>query len=197
MNYLGHIYFSGDNNPLKVANLYGDFVKGKDYTYLPQIVQDGVLLHRQIDDYVDNHPSVTALRLKLYKDLPKIAGVAIDLYFDHLLAKQWSRYHKQELFEFIDEFFVYASNKENLTFKENNFTYPKAFIKLLERIQKHNLMKRYVKLEGLEMASNGLSRRISFENNLHQAAEVFNLHEKEISDAFDHYMVDAKLKFSI
>src|SRR5690554_7679267 len=77
-----------------LANLFGDFVKGKDYTYLPQIIQDGVGLHRQIDDFVDRHPLVSELRLKLYKELPKIAGIAIDLFFDHLLR---SEEHTSEL----------------------------------------------------------------------------------------------------
>ena len=56
MNFLGHLYFSNNNPELMYANLFGDFVKGKDLSmYSPQ-VQKGILLHRKIDDYIDNHP---------------------------------------------------------------------------------------------------------------------------------------------
>jgi len=196
LNYLGHLYFSGNNHPMMLANLFGDFVKGKDYTYLPKIVQNGVLLHRQIDDYIDNHSKVTELRLKLYSSLPKIAGIAIDLYFDHLLAKSWSVHHNQKLNHFIDDFLAYALNKKNQAFKNHSFVYPERYIHLLHLINDHNWMKRYVNIEGLEMASKGLSKRISFNNNLDQATRVFLQNEEEIQLIFNEYMKDAKQKFN-
>lgn len=197
MNYLGHLFFSKDEPSLMLANLYGDFVKGKDYTYLPEDVQRGVLLHRQIDDYVDHHPKVTELRLMLYKDLPKIAGIAIDLYFDHLLAKQWKFYHNKNLFDYIDSFLSYALNPNHLTYKEKGFAYPQSFIHLLRIINEKNIIKRYVEIEGLAFASTGLSKRLSFPNNLFEAVAVFHQHEKEISATFDDYMTDAIKKFKI
>jgi acyl carrier protein phosphodiesterase len=178
-----------------LANLFGDFVKGKDYTYLPQIVQKGVLLHRQIDDFIDHHPHVTELRLNLYKDLPKIAGIAIDLYFDHLLAINWSSYHPQKLDAYIDKFLTYALNTNHHVFQENNFKYPPNYMHLLTFIQQHNWMKRYVNLEGIEMASKGLSKRISFDNNLGEATKVFKKFENEINAAFFDYMKDAQQFF--
>ena len=178
-----------------VANLFGDFVKGKDYSYLPKVVSDGVLLHRQIDDYVDNHLAVVELRLHLFKELPKIAGIAIDLYFDHLLAKNWSTYHSKTLDEFVDAFLSYSTNKENIEYTNTKFEYPITFVNLLNGIKKHNLLKRYVYLEGLEMASQGLSRRISFDNNLDTAVKVFKKNEKYIESTFEAYMQDAIHKF--
>ena len=178
-----------------LANLFGDFVKGKDYSYLPDIVQKGVLLHRQIDDFVDHHPKVTELRLKLYKDLPKIAGIAIDLYFDHLLAKNWSTYHNQQLDQFIDDFLTYALDAKHQSFSETPFNYPRRYIHLLTLIKRYDWINRYVHLEGLEMASKGLSKRISFENNLNQATGVYVENEREIQSVFEEFMIDAKNKF--
>src|SRR5690554_5531033 len=180
MNYLGHLYFSGDNHALMLANLYGDFVKGKNYTYLPESIQKGVFLHRKIDDFIDHHPKVTQLRLKLYHDLPKIAGIAIDLYFDHLLAKNWEVYHQQKLNEFIDQFLTYALNPKHLSFNEKKFNYPQNYIHLLTLIKYHNWIKKYIHLEGLNEAASGLSTRISFHNNLNQAVKVYLKHESEI-----------------
>lgn len=178
-----------------LANLYGDFVKGKDYTHLPDIVQKGVYLHRRIDDYVDHHPLVTEVRLKLYEELPKVAGIAMDLYFDHLLAKNWSIYHSKPLAQFVDDFFDFALQKENLTFPQINFSYPPQFIRLLTLMKENHWIERYETLEGLEMASKGLSKRISFPNKLGQSERTFLNHQSEIFSAFLQYMNDAKSNF--
>lgn len=179
-----------------VANLFGDFVKGKDYSFLPTIIQEGVLLHRQIDDYVDHHPQVTELRLHLYSELPKIAGIAIDLYFDHLLAKNWSVYHPDNLDHFVSSFLDYTSNVQHLKFKNPDFNYPPRFLNLLNAIDKHDLLRRYANVEGLSLASEGLSRRISFPNNLNEAVAVFKNNEKYIEEVFENYMKEAIVKFN-
>lgn len=178
-----------------LANLYGDFVKGKDYTYLPDIVQKGVSLHRKIDDFIDHHPLVTEIRLKLYKELPKVAGIAMDLYFDHLLAKNWDQYHQKPLGQFVEEFFEFALQEDNLTFQRINFKYPPQFIRLLTLMKENHWIQRYENLEGLEMASKGLSKRISFPNKLAYSENTFLNHQSEIYSVFNHYMVDAKSNF--
>ena len=81
MNYLGHLFFSNNDLELMYANIYGDFIKGSKLSHHPKIIQKGVKLHRSIDSYIDNHPKVLNLKKTLTKDLPKISGIAIDLYF--------------------------------------------------------------------------------------------------------------------
>ena len=92
MKYLGQLFFSGDDKDLMICNLYGDHVKGKKYSSYPSKIIEGILLHREIDHYIDNHPEVLALKKLLYSDLHKVSSIAVDLYFDHLLAKNWKKY---------------------------------------------------------------------------------------------------------
>lgn len=197
MNFLGHLYFSDNDLDLMVANLYGDFVKGKDYSHLPVVIQKGVLLHRQIDDFIDHHPAIKTLRSNLFLKLPKIAGIAIDLYVDHILAKNWSTYSKTKLEDFVETFFQHALNPNNQYFgtKNTQFKYPDEFIHLLSIMHQKKWIVRYQELEGLKMASMGLSKRISFENNLDQATEVFIQHQDEIHSVFQVFMKDAQQKF--
>src|SRR5574343_294919 len=101
MNYLGHIYFSNNDPQLAIANLFGDFVKGKKYLDYPYHVQKGVLLHRKIDHFIDHHAGVVRLIHEIRPHLPKVAPIAIDIYFDHLLAKNWQKYHPTELPAFL------------------------------------------------------------------------------------------------
>jgi acyl carrier protein phosphodiesterase len=198
MNYLGHLYFSGNQKDLMLANIFGDFIKGRDYTYLPQIVQKGVTLHREIDDFIDHHPLILEiLNDFLYKDLPKVASIAIDLYMDHLLAKHWSQFHKLKLKDFEKHFFEYALNPSNQTFKskEGVYSYPLEYISLLNIMHQKSWLCQYEQLDGLNMASTGLSKRLSFDNNLNDAVNVFRKREKKIEDVFFMFIKDAHIKF--
>ncbi|PHR44757.1 MAG: hypothetical protein COA32_14160 [Fluviicola sp.] len=198
MNYLGHLYLSGDQNDLMLANLFGDFVKGRDYSYLPRIVQTGVTLHREIDDFIDNHPLILEiLNSFLYKDLPKVASIAIDLYMDHLLAKNWSKYHPIDLESYEKKFFQFALSASNQRFIYDNkvYSYPTEFIGLIEIMSRKSWISQYKKLDGLKMASTGLSKRISFDNNLNEAVSIFQKREHHIENVFFKFMKDARIKF--
>ena len=107
MNLLGHLYFSDNKQELMYANLFGDFVKGKNLSAFSTVVQSGIVLHRSIDSYIDQHTEVRKLMHILYPILPKVTGIAIDLYFDHCLAKNWKTYHNIPYEEFLEEFYAY------------------------------------------------------------------------------------------
>ena len=65
MNYLAHAYLSGNDIPLSVGNFIADSVKGKKYLSYPAKIIRGILLHRAIDHYTDNHLILVDLRDKL------------------------------------------------------------------------------------------------------------------------------------
>tara|TARA_R110002096_G_scaffold412940_1_gene613561 strand:+ start:340 stop:738 length:399 start_codon:yes stop_codon:yes gene_type:complete len=104
MNFLGHIFFSNNDTELMVANIFGDFVKGKDISRYSEKIQAGIVLHRKIDHYIDHHPIVLELKHQLYSSLPKVTGIAIDLYFDHLLGKRWNNYCHISLEKYVENF---------------------------------------------------------------------------------------------
>lgn len=183
MNFLGHLYFSNNDHQLMYANLFGDFVRGKDLSHFPKKIEQGIHLHRMIDHYIDHHPDVLELLHQLYEPLPKVAGIAVDLYFDHLLAKQWENYHDQPLDQFIDGF--YASTMENDSF------YTPEFKLMIDRMKSKNWLYQYQFEYGLMKASQGVSSRISFPNTLNSAHLVFKTFEKAVEKSFDAFMIDA------
>ena len=170
-----------------ISNLYGDFVKGRDYSHYPEIVQKGIHLHRSIDHFIDTHPAVTELRLSLYPKLPKVAGIAIDLYFDHLLARNWGNYHSKEYTLFLDEFYLHQADFEQELKKDFN--------EFMGYFRTRKWLDHYPTAFGLAKSCEGVSKRISFENVLHKAPEQFYIREKEIQACFEIYMKDAILKF--
>ena len=183
MNFLGHLYFSNNDHQLMYANLFGDFVRGKDLSHFPTKLEQGIHLHRMIDQYIDHHPAVLELLHKLYEPLPKVAGIAVDLYFDHILAMRWEHYHNQPLDKFIDAF--YAAEMENAAH------YSPEFKLLIERMKAKNWLYQYQFEHGLMKACQGVSSRISFPNVLDTAHRVFKTYERDIEKSFELFMADA------
>lgn len=165
------------------ANLNGDFVRGRDFSHLPEKLQQGILLHRMIDSYIDSHPKVLELMRKLYDPLPKVAGIAVDLFFDHILAREWNRFHELPLDEFVENF--YQTPLENEEFYSSHFKF------MISKMKEKNWLYQYQFSYGLMKACNGVSSRISFPNVLHTGYDVFQEYEKEIEQAFFDFMSDA------
>lgn len=187
MNFLGHLYFSENHGQLQNANLFGDFVRGRDLSMYPELIQKGIRYHREIDNYIDHHPVVISLLHELYDELPKIASIAVDLYFDHLLAKNWNKYHSLPYDEYLTRFY-------NVKLENESF-YSTEYLILLAKIKQNNWMHYYQFHEGLDKACKGLSRRISFENELSNGANIFTEKEDLITSAFQAFMVDAQKHF--
>lgn len=187
MNYLGHLYFSGNSVELMQANLYGDFVKGSNLSHLPETLQLGIRLHREIDDFIDHHPVVRELLVLLRPELPKVAGIAIDIYFDHLLAKHWDMFHPQPLANYLD--FIYNN------FDLDNKHYSPEFLAFLQAMIRYNWMSHYSLLEGLDKMCKGVSGKLSFDNKLINGKAVFVMHEKQITTVFFEYMSAANEHF--
>jgi acyl carrier protein phosphodiesterase len=169
------------------ANLFGDFVKGKDLTKYSLFVQSGIKRHRSIDSFIDNHPTVLDLLHELYPKLPKVSGIAIDLFFDHCLAKSWSNYHPTDYFEFLSNFYQYKPKHWD--------EYPLEFKEFIAKMRKYKWLNYYHTMEGLQKACEGVSKRISFETQLPHAPSVFSEKQQMIEIAFDVFMQDAKQQF--
>jgi len=102
LNHLAHCFLSFGDEDLLLGNFIGDFVKGHDWEKYPRPVQRGILLHRSIDSYTDNHPltdrSVTRIRSYARRYAPPF----VDILYDHLLAINWDT-HSSETFEAFAE----------------------------------------------------------------------------------------------
>ncbi len=89
MNYLAHLCLSGPDADWIVGNLAGDYVKGEPERRVPPGLVCGVRLHRAIDRYTDAHSTVRRAARRLPSARRRYAGVAIDMAFDHFLARDW------------------------------------------------------------------------------------------------------------
>lgn len=91
MDHLAHVVLAG-RNPLAVTGaLLGDFWRGALDPAWPAALAAGVRLHRRIDTWTDGHPAVLEARAGFDPGFRRYAGIALDVWFDHLLANDFER----------------------------------------------------------------------------------------------------------
>jgi acyl carrier protein phosphodiesterase len=93
LNYLAHIFLSGENRQLQVGNFIGDFVKGKQFLDYPSTIQKGVIFHREIDTFTDSHPLFLEIIALLQPTFGRYSGIMADMFLDYLLASNFKNYY--------------------------------------------------------------------------------------------------------
>lgn len=153
MDFLAHLYLSGNNDGVKIGGFIADSVKGRDYNHYPSAICDGILLHRQIDEFTDKHHVVQSCKHLLRKPYKKYSGIVTDIFFDHFLAANWSNYSTLTLQEF-------AQNSYNLL--NNNFEIlPDRVKEFLPFAIKNNWLVLYETIEGIKGILQRLPNRTS------------------------------------
>jgi len=100
MNYLAHIYLSGNDERIIVGNFIADYVKGKSYLKFPKEIQTGILMHRQIDTFTDSHFKSAEAKQLLRSEFGLYSGIIVDFFYDHFLASNWNKYSHESLRSF-------------------------------------------------------------------------------------------------
>ena len=105
MNYLAHALLAGDHPADRIGGVIGDFVKGP-LDPLPAGLGPGlaagVMLHRRIDSFADTHPAFLRSRGRVSAARRRVAGVMVDMFYDHFLARHWAHFSDQALGDFTD-----------------------------------------------------------------------------------------------
>lgn len=182
MNYLAHLYLSGDDNAIKIGNFIADHVKGKNVLRYSEGIQRGIRLHRHIDSYTDQHPVVRRGVERLKARHGKYAGVVVDMYYDHLLAANWHQFATSKLTDFTTEAY--------LLLLRNFFKLPGRTKFLLPFIVKRDWLASYGDLNFLDRAFHGLSRRTPYESEMKTAVEDLTRHYSEFKNEFELFFPD-------
>ncbi len=90
MNFLAHALLAGSADADRIGGVLGDFIKGYLPAGLTPDLAAGVALHRAIDGYADRHPAFAASRARISPARRRVGGVLVDLFYDHLLARDWA-----------------------------------------------------------------------------------------------------------
>jgi acyl carrier protein phosphodiesterase len=182
MNYLAHAFLSFNNEPITVGNFIADHIKIKDTGYLPPEIKKGVLLHRRIDHFTDTHPLFIKSKRNFYDGFERYSGVLIDIYYDHILAKHFSKYSDTELQPFTEN--IYALLRKNQQYL------PESSVGFLNYAEKNNTFFEYSKIEGIELVLKHLSYRINHGVLLNESLPLFLANEKSIEKDFFEFFED-------
>jgi acyl carrier protein phosphodiesterase len=166
MNYLGHIFLSGENELLMVGNFIADYVKGKNYLNYPIEVQKGILLHRSIDQFTDNNQYWQTIREMVRPVYNRYAGVATDLFIDHFLAVHWNSYSQYPLH-------VY-SKWTHAVFLRNYSLLPERVKGFLPYLIQHKRFLSYSGIKGIEESLYIMSLRTSLPDKTGEAINLLN-----------------------
>ena len=106
MNYLAHIFLSGNDRCIQIGNFSGEGVKGDGYKQYPRKFQQGILLHREIDAFSDRHPLVREAVGIGRETFGRYSAVVNDILFDYFLASRFQDYAGLPLKRFSRRFYT-------------------------------------------------------------------------------------------
>ncbi|GAA0743057.1 acyl carrier protein phosphodiesterase [Gaetbulibacter jejuensis] len=190
MNFLAHIYLSGDNEFVTIGNFIADGIRGKSYKKFPIDVQIGILLHREIDTYTDAHPTVRQSTKRLHKNYSHYSGVIVDILYDHFLAKNWKDYSNVPLEVYVEQF--YDSLEANFEMLPNRTQ------RMLPHMIADNWLLSYAKIEGIQRVLDGMNRRTKNVSGMNTATNELKQYyaefESEFTSFFEELRAFTKLK---
>jgi len=124
MNFLAHILLSGEDELVKIGNFMADGIKGKSYQSYPKKIKNGILLHRFIDSYTDSHAIFKQTTKRLHKNYGHYSGVLADMFYDHFLCKNWKNYSNENLYDFVQNFYVSLENNHKILTERTKNMFP-------------------------------------------------------------------------
>ena len=161
MNFLAHIYLSGNNDLLKIGNFMADSIRGNSYENYPEEIKKGILLHRSIDSFTDMHPVYRQSKHRLHEKYGHYSGVIMDIFYDHFLAKNWANYSNKKLEVYADEFYqLLRDNYDLLTDKIQG---------MMPYMIARNWLVSYASISGLEMILFQMDHRTKNRVAMHEA----------------------------
>ena len=190
MNFLAHIYLSGDNDLIKIGNFMADGIRGKDYLKFPEEVKKGILLHRQIDTFTDSHPIYRKSKHRLHRKYGHYSGVIMDILYDHFLAKNWNQYSEENLEDYTANFYKsLEKNYDLLSEKTKN---------LMPYMIERNWLVSYATIVGIEMILFQMDYRTKNRVNMQEAIvelqEFYVEFEQEFTAFFQELITFTKQK---
>lgn len=190
MNYLAHIYLSGDNDLVTIGNFIADGIKGKSYKKYSKDIQTGILLHRNIDTYTDAHKTVRLSTKRLHEKYGHYSGIIVDILYDHFLAKNWSNYSTTPLDKYVDTFYD--------SLEEHYHILPLRIQKMMPYMIADNWLLSYASIDGISRVLDGMNRRTKNRSGMNEAIveleEFYKEFENEFTVFFNELIVFSKQK---
>ncbi len=177
MNFLAHAYLSFNDPQILTGNLISDFVKGKKKFDYSTGIQNGIALHRAIDQFTDTH-EITRLAKEKFKSHYRLyAGAFVDVVYDHYLANDKNEFDSGDLAAFASNTYTLLEPFIQLS--------PEKFQIIFPFMRKQNWLYNYQFKWGIANSLAAVVRRSAyltesdtayalFEQNYHYLQQCYN-----------------------
>jgi len=183
MNYLAHAFLSRATPESLTGGMLGDFVKGRIDSQFDPLVCAGIALHRAIDHYTDHHPLVEASRACVSPERRRFAGILVDVFYDHFLARHWPRYSPVPLERFTRH--VYS------VLWPQRRAFPERLQRMLPWMRAEDWLASYAEIESVDASLRGMARRFRFPerarplaDGVHELVAHYDTFERQFHEFF-------------
>ena len=185
MNFLAHIYLSGNSDLIKIGNFMADGVRGNKHMELHSEIQKGIILHRFIDTFTDSHPIFRQSTKRLHANYHHFSGVIVDVFYDHFLAKNWSLYSDEKLEDYVADFYKSLDTNHDLLTEKAQLMKPYMI--------QQNWLLSYQTIDGIEKILSQMDNRIKRESNMRFSVQELRFFYKEFEDDFTIFFNDLRI----
>lgn len=164
MNFLAHIYLSGNDNEIKIGNFIADDLKGSSYLKYPEKIALGVKIHRAIDGFADSHHFYSIGKPRLKEKYGHYSGIVLDVFFDHFLAIHWEKFSNQNFRAFCRGFYLNLALHSTILTPRYRYMMPFMIIR--------DWLGSYKEVDKIESVLSRLSKRTSLPDESRFAKKV-------------------------
>lgn len=176
MNHLAHVLLAGPDPDCRLGGMLGDFVRGAIDPALANGVGHGIALHRAIDTYTDTHAAIVDARALFEPPYRRYAGILIDIWFDHLLARDFDRWSAVPLQSFSDDLLALLDDRSP--------ELPPALQRFSRYLHARDLPAAYAGREMIGEVLAGVGSRLTRSNPLAQGMVEISRLEAELAQVY-------------
>ncbi len=167
--------------------MIADFIPKREASIFSESIQAGILMHRAIDYFTDNHEVVRAGTRRLHADFHKYSPVVIDIFYDYLLAKNWNNYCQQPSLG------IFAQQVYQV-FEARIGEFPDNLQLRLPRMIAANWLEAYGTEVGMRYTFQRLSQReTKFPMDFSTAFDILQTHYKVFEEEFNVFLPEIQL----
>ena len=184
MNYLAHLYLTDQNDEGWLGALLGDFVKGPLDDRYSEAITRAVVLHRNIDTFTDAHPAVLRSKARVSTERRRYAGIMVDMFYDHFLAKLWQTFDDRPLSEFTARIYALLAQRHAML--------PDRLQRMAPSMARMDWLGSYAQVDSIRTALDNMGRRLTRENRLLDSADELEAHYAGFEADFLAFMPDVR-----
>lgn len=184
MNFLAHLYLSDGSDEGLLGALMGDFVKGPLVDAYPPGILRGIALHRRIDAFTDSHPVVLRSKQRVSGQRRRYAGIMVDMFYDHFLARDWGDFSDEPLDGFTRKAYGLLAEHADLL--------PERLRRIAPAMARTDWLGSYAHVESIRTALDRMARRLKRENTLPGSADELEGRYPEFEQDFRAFLPEVQ-----